>query len=344
LTEPHGKKTRLTTLVDNLGVTPVLKRLHDRGRDTLTILAYHRVTPMTPGREPMDVELVSATPEAFDWQMQYLRERMNPVSLTQVLEHLRGGTALPPNAAAVTFDDGFADVHEHAFPALRRHEVPATVFVITQNIETGEPFWFERAAWLMATLSPRSLHIEEVGEALPTGNDRAARTRSLRRLHAALKSISNPRREQVLAEWEQRFARCPERGNHQIGWPMTWNQIREMSAAGIEFGSHTVSHPNLAQLPAEKLLWELQESKRVLERELQREVPAFAYPFGTRQAYDDGVVTAVRQAGFGLATSYLPGTNWSHALHRYDLRRIGVELSTTAAQFRVRTALASWLG
>jgi hypothetical protein len=172
----------------------------------------------------------------------------------------------------------------------------------------------------------------------------AARTRSLRRLHAALKSISNPRREQVLAEWQQRFPLSPERGNPRIGWPMTWNQIREMSRAGIEFGSHTVSHPNLAQLPADKLRWELQESKRVLERELQREVVAFAYPFGTRQSYDDGVVTAVRQAGFGLATSYLPGTNWSQALHRYDLRRIGVELSTTAAQFRVRTALAGWLG
>jgi len=344
LTEPKGKKTRLTELVDGLGVTSVLKPFHDRGRSTLTVLAYHRVTPVDPGSAPLDLELVSATPETFDWQMRYLRERMQPVSLAQIVAHIEGGTPLPPDAVAVTFDDGFADIYQHAFPILRTYEIPATVFIITGNVDSGEPFWFERVAYLMATLEPRSLHLDEIGEALPLGSDLPARRKSLRALHAALKIVPNARRKQIFEQWAREFPDAANRGSHEIGWPMSWNQVREMAAAGIDFGSHTVTHPNLVQLSPENLAWELEESRRRLTDELQRDATSFAYPFGTRIAYSPDVVTAVEQAGFRIAMSYLPGTNWTRSLARFDLRRVGVELSTTQAQFRVRVALANWLG
>ncbi|MEJ0038456.1 MAG: polysaccharide deacetylase family protein [Gammaproteobacteria bacterium] len=342
--ERKGKKIRLIELVDRLHATPALRALHDRGRDALTILAYHRVTPIAgPGR-PLDLDLVSATPESFDWQMAYLREHRHPVSLARALESLRGGEPLPPNAVAVTFDDGFEDVYRHALPILRRYDIPATVFAITGNIESGEPFWFERAAFLMASLAPGSVRIDEIDEALPADGSIAGRVRALGKLHRTLKAVPNERRRQILDGLARGTATPRDSSRLEIGWPLSWEQVRAMADQGIEFGSHTVTHPNLVKLSEQDLLWELTESRRVLQERLQREIISFAYPFGTSQAYDLNVAAAVQRAGFSLATSYLPGANWIGAFDRFALRRIGVGLDTSRPQFRVRLALSDWLG
>jgi peptidoglycan/xylan/chitin deacetylase (PgdA/CDA1 family) len=59
---------------------------------------------------------------------------------------------------------------------------------------------------------------------------------------------------------------------------LTWSEVREMRKAGIRFGSHTVSHPQLADLPPVELMRELAVSKAEIERHLGEPVAAFAYP------------------------------------------------------------------
>jgi peptidoglycan/xylan/chitin deacetylase (PgdA/CDA1 family) len=334
---------RLAERVDRLGLVRALKPFHDRGRKALTVLAYHRVSPVDAGG-PLDRDLVSATPESFEWQMRWLRERMTPVSLSQVIAHIDGTAGLPDNAVAVTFDDGFADTWRYAFPALRRHSIPATVFVITGPIENGEPFWFELAAYLMARLPPGSIRLDEIDTPLPTGPSLAERRASLGRLHHALKTVSDDRRASLVARWHADHAALLDRSTSDVGWPMTWQQVREMADAGIGIGSHTATHPNLALLDDGRVMEELSASRRMLEEKLQRPVTTFAYPFGTRSAYDARVVECVKRAGFRLAVSYRSGANWAGAIEPFELRRIGVGLPTSDAQFRVRTALPQWFG
>src|SRR5215510_12156739 len=96
---PKGKMQRLVEGAERAGLIRALRPLHDRGRASLTVLAYHRVMQAdSPDSYPFDLELISATPSEFEWQMQHIREHMNPVSLGQVLAHLDGGTPLPRNA------------------------------------------------------------------------------------------------------------------------------------------------------------------------------------------------------------------------------------------------------
>ena len=79
---------------------------------------------------------------------------------------------------------------------------------------------------------------------------------------------------------------------------LTWEQVRSMQGSGlVEFGSHTMTHPDLRGLEDEPLAYELRESKRRLETELGRRVDAFAYPFGAG-AYDARVRAAVLAAGY----------------------------------------------
>jgi peptidoglycan/xylan/chitin deacetylase (PgdA/CDA1 family) len=61
---------------------------------------------------------------------------------------------------------------------------------------------------------------------------------------------------------------------------LSWDEVREMAGLGFEIGSHTVTHPNLAELTLEQTRQELVESKAILERQLERPVRWLAYPFG----------------------------------------------------------------
>ena len=88
---------------------------------------------------------------------------------------------------------------------------------------------------------------------------------------------------------------------------LTWPQIREMQKYGIEFGSHTLTHPFLPEVPDDRLLCEVTESKRRLEDGLGAEVASFAYPYG---GVDRRVRSAVAEAGYKLAFTTLPGPNW----------------------------------
>ncbi|MCK5584030.1 MAG: polysaccharide deacetylase family protein, partial [Elusimicrobiales bacterium] len=87
--------------------------------------------------------------------------------------------------------------------------------------------------------------------------------------------------------------------------------IKEMSGSGImEFGAHTMNHPNLLSLSPDMVSWEIRESKKQLETALETEICSFAYPYGAG-AYEDKVRTEVLNAGFVFDFSFKQGkTPW----------------------------------
>src|SRR5687768_15139138 len=121
-----------------------LERLFPRSQSVLTVLAYHRVEQ--PGRRTeLDPALLSATPEAFERQVAYIARACSPLSLDEVLAVRRGEAAMPPRAVLLTFDDAYRDFAEHAWPVLRRHGVPATLFVPTAYAGDSDlRFWWDR--------------------------------------------------------------------------------------------------------------------------------------------------------------------------------------------------------
>jgi peptidoglycan/xylan/chitin deacetylase (PgdA/CDA1 family) len=86
--------------------------------------------------------------------------------------------------------------------------------------------------------------------------------------------------------------------------PMSWGQVREIVEAGMEVGSHSLSHPNLVSVSDPQLHRELNLSKQVIEDRIQCEVRSFAYPFGRPRVHiDRRVVEATRDAQYTAAAS-----------------------------------------
>jgi peptidoglycan/xylan/chitin deacetylase (PgdA/CDA1 family) len=87
------------------------------------VLMYHAVE--------QNRSVIAIAPAVFAWQMQWLHNNgLHVMPLSELVGCLRNKTPLPPRSLVITFDDGFESVYTQAFPILKRHEFPATVFVI----------------------------------------------------------------------------------------------------------------------------------------------------------------------------------------------------------------------
>jgi peptidoglycan/xylan/chitin deacetylase (PgdA/CDA1 family) len=103
---------------------------------------------------------------------------------------------------------------------------------------------------------------------------------------------------------------------------LTWEQIREMRQHGIEFGSHTLSHPLMASLPPEQAYKEMAESKRIMEQRLGEPIHHFAFPAGS---YTTELIEMARRVGY--ASLFIRAQYQHLNTHKTDpfaLRRLGL--------------------
>lgn len=115
---------------------------------------------------------------------------------------------------------------------------------------------------------------------------------------------------------------------------LSWKEVREMTQDGVEFGSHTLSHMNLTRRDLD-INSEILESKRIIEKELDKEVWAISYPYGLLKDFNHEVKQAVRQVGYSCGCSAMNGVNDTQT-DIFELRRIGIEASDNMFTFRAK--------
>ena len=271
-----------------------------RREPSLQILLYHRVTP-----EP-DPYLPPMPLATFRSQMEHLATHFRVYRLDDAIAKLMWG-GLADNAVAITFDDGYRDNFEHAWPVLSRFGLPATIFLATGAIGTGELLWHDRVFRAFAATSRRELRAFG-----PEGDDWPMATPE-RRLHsrsrfvAYLRTLDNADRARWVAELESRLDIAPDPRDRAL--MLTWDEARRMAAEGAHFGAHTVTHPILSRLSREEARREIVDSKAEIERELGVSIDCFAYPTGRPVDYDEAIKQMLREAGFRTAVTTRSGSN-----------------------------------
>jgi peptidoglycan/xylan/chitin deacetylase (PgdA/CDA1 family) len=326
-----GRAEALAGAIARTGLGAALQRVPTwRG---VLVLTYHRIG--SPGGDVHDPALWSATQEQLDAQLRYLARHADVISgdeLPDALAERRG------RHVALTFDDGYRDNFELAYPALRANGVPATFFIATGFVDRPHVAWWDEINAIVRS-SPRAGI--EAGEWLPApvrlgDGDRAAAAQALVERYWSLPEAHT----QPYIEWLAHACGTGRAGPAAAAstW-MTWEMVRELRAGGMTIGAHTVDHPVLARCSAAGQALEIGGSVARLRQQLGEPVTLFAYPVGARGTFDDTSRACLRDAGVTHAFSFYGGHRRPGGGDDLDIPRVWVGPGISPARFRARVAL-----
>jgi peptidoglycan/xylan/chitin deacetylase (PgdA/CDA1 family) len=302
----------------------------------IRVLNYHRINRVPPDFQ-FDADVVSASPELFDREVQFCRSHFDVISFADLGDVICGAARLPKRPLMITFDDGYEDNYSHAYPILKRHGLKGMFFLAADYIGTGRLFWWDQVAFAFKSCHLPSVNIQvaDTRREFDVSTVAAQRT-SIAVMLRLLKTVTNAERLRVLDEiattthLTESLAAVPRQA-------MTWAEAREMAQNGMEIGSHTRSHPILSQVvDADALADEIVGSKAIIEREVASPVSVFSYPVGGRQTITDTVKEVVRRAGYKFAVTYINGFNrLSSETDFFALKRLHVD-GLDESEFRMR--------
>ena len=293
--------------------------LHSR----LSILIYHRVLP-----EPDPLFPEEGDAEGFDRQMGQLAGCFKIISLVDAVQGLRKGK-LPPRAACITFDDGYADNAEVALPILQRHGLSATFFVATGFLDGGR-MWNDTVIELIRRAPGDLLDLSRMGLGQFEIGTIPQRRQAISNVIGELKYLPLESRQSRVEAMSAIIPAIPS-----SNLMMTSDQIRMLHNAGMEIGGHTANHPILASMENNAARAEIADGREMLESIIHAPVRFFAYPNGKPgRDYLSDHVKMVKDLGFDAAVSTAHGaavagtdlyqlprfTPWDRGQVRFTLR------------------------
>jgi peptidoglycan/xylan/chitin deacetylase (PgdA/CDA1 family) len=239
----------------------------------------------------------------FEQHLAYLVRHFRVRRLSELARSLRQNSPLEARTIVLTFDDGYADFIEHAYPVLERYEVPVTLFLVSEFADGRLWLWFDAIQYLIDQTREVRCDLSL------NGNDLHLELTSVGARRLAWGTIADECASMDPAEQRAAIARLQDA--LQLSLPsaptadyraMTWDEARRLDSQLVDFGSHTYSHPILSRCTTAQIHHEVHESKRVLEAQLRRSVDAFCYPSGRPEDYDERAIQSVAHAEYGCAT------------------------------------------
>jgi peptidoglycan/xylan/chitin deacetylase (PgdA/CDA1 family) len=333
-----GKREMLARGLLWSGATILLGQL--RERDLLLVLNYHRIG--NSDDDPFDPGMFSATGDQLYEQISYLKRRVSLVTLEEALAFVDGTSRekTPRCRVLLTFDDGYLDNYQVAFPILRTHGVQGVFFLATGMVGSSHIPWWDQIAFMVKTARKRRFRLRYPAD-LAVDVDENAMTKSLRDILRLYKRPENTDAARFVRELaEEAKGDDPPRTVRRF---IDWNEAREMLAGGMAIGSHTHSHQVLSQLEPEQQRQELAQSRALVRESLGIEADALAYPVGRTDSFSDQTQRLAREAGYRAAFSFSGGTNMPGDGSLYDIKRVGVD-DQSWSRFRVQAAICRVTG
>lgn len=291
-------KQLAAALMVHTGLLNLWWRARERPRRRQAVIVmYHRVLDPSAGLDFSQAGLVVSTP-TFERQLRMLARLLRIVPLPIAAASTDAGIC------AITFDDGWADNLSQAFPVLRRLGLPATVFVTTGFLGTGQLFWPERLTYLLATPERRRLHPGALDGLRPpvsrallhaAGAADSDLGEAIDRLIEEAKEMGEGEREQLLELVAEKTNRNPAALAPRL---LDWAEVTELERAGIEIGSHGVTHTILTRVDHARAVREICDSREAVASALGVAPASFAYPNGDTTP---DVAQAVQEAGYARA-------------------------------------------
>ena len=257
---------RVAGLLDNLltrFALSICEQADRRAATFLRVLTYHRVDEAEnrPALEPA----LAVRPREFKRQLLFFSRHYRVVSMDRIVEAFSGGQPLPARALAITFDDGYLDFSEHAWPILKQFQLPVTLFIPTAFPgNPGRYFWWDRL-----------YHACKPGNGLNQIDTPASQLdweSAHRRARDLVKTLPHGKAMRWIEET------CGRGPLEMAGNPvLDWDTLRQLAAEGVTLAPHTQTHPLLNRVSPDQAATEILGSREDLEREIGDVLPDISH-------------------------------------------------------------------
>ncbi|MDI6782158.1 MAG: polysaccharide deacetylase family protein, partial [bacterium] len=275
-----------------------LRKRMKKGR--VTILCYHRVLDDKQIKDYYR-PAVAVSVSTFRKQMELLQKRYKVISLDDAISLLRKKKLLGNDYLVITFDDGYADNYENAFPVLKEYGLLATIFLTTDYIDSNRLLWADEVGLLLEKKWDVFLQTE-LFQGLKGAGISDNKAMIINEIISTLKEMDGDTRNAIIARLKEDIGSFVELNALMLGW----GQVREMVASRISFGGHTKSHRFLTTLMLSEKEAEIKGSKEIIEQNIDEQVLSLAYPDGR---FDEECRDIAQKTGFHGACSTIVGDN-----------------------------------
>lgn len=284
------------------------------------VLVYHRFA--APGSDMP--HRVSA--DQFAWQLDTIRKNFDIITFGECITRFLQHGVWPKGTVVLTIDDGYHDMYQWAWPELAKRKLPATFFVTTAFVDGTLWLWPDRLEYALFKTDRTECSITMPEQQITLSLD-SSQTRSAawQRCSDHCIRLENNRRLAFIKQLEEQLnvelplAPPPEYA------AVTWEQLQEMQAGGIEIGGHTINHPILSKISPELLDNEIGQCRKLIQEQLNAPVNSFCYTNSGPGDVNEAVIAAVVKAGYSGAVF---GTNLA-LWDRYQVPRMGISNDRT---------------
>lgn len=320
-----------------------------RSRPWPIVLMYHRII------EPKDAKGLQpgmyVYNDVFEKQIKYLSSNFKICSISEFAAGLDKYSGYRGNDLIITIDDGWRDNYINAFPILKKNNASAAIYLTINFIGTKYLFWFQE---ISSILSRPDLEFDRFADGIKTvlnKHPNFVQARELLKENIAgllsdrdhfieiLKKLEPDITLEIAALLTKLTGKIPIQ-NDEERQMLDWDEVRLMAQAGIEFGSHGLTHRLLDSLDLDETFKELDESKKAIEGKIGKPICSVTYPNGN---YNKDVEKLVEKAGYACA--FIVGKNPANknVPDRFAIDRTGVHNGVSINPFGAYSkAMFAW--
>jgi peptidoglycan/xylan/chitin deacetylase (PgdA/CDA1 family) len=288
------------------------------------ILLYHRIVDNS-SKYLNKGAVVHHHINDFKQEIPYFKRNFQILSMDEVVNHIKSGMGFRRPSIAITFDDGYLDNYTLAYPVLKKHGVPATLYLTTSLVGTMERIWTEQIGLAFLETPKGCFNFSAlIGDETVPIKTKEEKEKANSKVSEALKLRPDDERRELIQQLFEKLGVNEESGRHF--WErmmLNWDEIQEMRKDGITIGSHSHTHPILSRMPIQKAKDEILNSKRIAEKNVDVEVKHFSFPNGREEDFSEELRDYCREIGFESICSVIYGTNDASEGNAFTLKRVG---------------------
>jgi len=241
----------------------------NRKRSRIPVLVFHKIIPEYDGIWP------GIHPKLFEEMIVLLKKHYTILPLHYL--HSKPETDFK-NACFITFDDGYKDYLDYAYPILKWHKVHSTIFVLPYNLSNHGHIWtstiiyFVKHYWFSEIRDFFQQHNQNINYAYDFDDFNLNLT-----ITKHLCQLRQVERQVIIDTLQNKF----EKDNRIIEKELlSFNELRKLDSEFVSIASHSLTHPSFILETDETFIdYEMSESKNSIEKELNVQVSSFAFPF-----------------------------------------------------------------